>query len=149
MTLIGIIVVILLIISLYMGIISLLIFLLSLIPILNITINSWFSLFAFSLCIIIWVIPYILITIFQAIKISNIFIKRLIRILSELINIILFTLYFLFLDKYFVDLSFSNSAVIIVIITILILTAIVNVAGKRLKYVEKKLWLRNRSTLLF
>lgn len=62
------IIVVLLIITLYMGIISFLIFLLSLIPILDITINSWFSLFAFSLCIIIWVIPYVLITIFQAIK---------------------------------------------------------------------------------
>lgn len=132
------IIVVLLIITLYMGIISFLIFLLSLIPILDITINSWFSLFAFSLCIIIWVIPYVLITIFQAIKISNIFIKRLIRIVSELINIILFTLYFLFLDNHFVDLSFSTFAVIIVIITILILSSIVNVAGERLKDGEKK-----------
>ena len=129
---------IVLIITMYVGIISCLIYFLSLIPILNITINNWFSLFTFSLCIILWVVPYIFINIFQAIPLKNKFLKRLIILISELISVLLFTLYMLFLDKHFVNLSFSNSGIIIIIITILVLSKIINIAGQKIKDEDTK-----------
>lgn len=129
--------VILLIITLYIGIISFLIFLISLVAVLNVTINNWFSLFAFSLCIIIWIVPYVLINIFQSIPTKNKNSKRLIRIISELISVFLFTLYVLFLDNHFVYLSFSNFGIICVIVTIIVLSKIINIAGKKLKDKEK------------
>ena len=131
-------VVILLIFTLYIGIISSLIFLISLIPVLNVTINNWYSLFAFSLLIILWIVPYVLINIFQSIPIKNKILKRLIRIISELISVFLFTLYVLFLDKHFVNLSFSTIGTIFVIVTILVLSIIINIAGERLKDKDKK-----------
>lgn len=129
----GILVVVLLIIILYIGFISFLIFLLSLIPVLNITIDNWLSLFAFSLCIIVWLIPYVLISIFQSIPIKNKLLKRLTKIISELLSTFLFTLYVLFLDKHFINLSFSTFGIISIVISIIFLSVIINEAGERLK----------------
>ena len=79
-----------------------------------------------------------IINIFQSIPIKNKISKRLIRIISELISVFLFTLYVLFLDKHFVNLSFSTIGTIFVIVTILVLSIIINIAGERLKDKDKK-----------
>lgn len=134
-----IVVVILLIAALYTGIFSFLIYCLSLIPILNITIYNWLSVFTFSLCIIIWVIPYELINFFQDIPIKNKYLKKIVSIIPTLLNVLLLTLYILFLDQRFVELSFSKIGVICLIITIIALSKIINIAGIKLKDAEKRI----------
>jgi hypothetical protein len=129
----GIIVVTLLIITLYIGIISFLIFILSLIPALGITIDSWVHLFAFSTCIIFWIIPYVFINVFQSIPIKNKLLNGLVKIISELLSTLLFTLYVLFLDRFFIGLSFSALGIVSIIITIMLFTVIINITGTRLK----------------
>ncbi|MBB2482656.1 hypothetical protein H5P36_21030 [Bacillus sp. APMAM] len=132
-----IVVVILLIVALYTGIFSFLIYLLSIIPILNITIYNWPSVFTFSLCIIIWIIPYELIGFLQDIPRKNKYLIKLFSLISTLLNLSLFTLYILFLDHRFIGLSFSKVGIICLIIITIALSKIINIAGTKLKDAEE------------
>ncbi|MEK5389493.1 hypothetical protein NSQ59_03790 [Margalitia sp. FSL K6-0131] len=132
-----IVVVILLIVALYTGIFSFLIYLLSIIPILNITIYNWPSVFTFSLCIIIWIIPYELIGFLQDIPGKNKYLIKLFSLISTLLNLSLFTLYILFLDHRFIGLSFSKVGIICLIIITIALSKIINIAGTKLKDAEE------------
>lgn len=132
-----IVIVILLITALYIGIFSFLIYLLSLIPILNITIYNWLSVFTFSLFIILWVIPYELINFFQDTPVKNKYLKKTVLIILTLLKALLLTLYILFLDQRFVGLSFSKIGTICLIIIIIALSKIINMSGNRLKDAEK------------
>ena len=131
-----IVVVILLIAALYTGIFSFLIYFLSLIPILTITIHNWPSVFTFSLCIIVWVIPYELIGFLQDIPSKNKYLKKIFVMISTLLNLSLFTLYILFLDQHFIGLSFSKVGIICLILITIALSKIINIAGTKLKDAE-------------
>ncbi|MGM7684792.1 hypothetical protein ACSVDA_22030 [Cytobacillus sp. Hm23] len=129
--------VILSIIALYIGIFSFFIFILSLIPVLDIKIDSWTSVFIFSICIILWVIPYELINFLQDIPTKSRSIKNILMIIASVLSVTLFTLYILFLERKINYLSISDTGIVFLIITVFIIFKLIIILDKKIEKEDK------------
>ena len=134
----GFIIVIILIISLYIGIISIYIYLFSLVYILGIKIDSWHSLFLFSFCIILFAIPYVFLSILESIPIINNTLKIILEIVSKILTIVIFTLYILFLDEQFDQITLSSLGVISIVIFTLLVSKCISKFGSIIEAKDKK-----------
>jgi hypothetical protein len=135
---IGLILVAMIIIILYLVVIGSIVFCLSFISFLGIKIFSWSSVFAFSLYVIIWSVPFEIISFLMDIHIKNIFTKKVIWLATIILNFIGFTIFVIWLDSHLDGIQFSNPGLVCYIIIIAILVNVINTSGNRLKEVDNK-----------
>lgn len=131
---IGLIVVAIIIIIFYIGMLSSILFFMSLIPILQIEV-SWAAVFIFSTFIMIWTIPYEIISFLMNLRIRKDSIRRLVWYTTVLLNFIVFTLYVIWVDSFITGIHFSNIGLIVYIIVIALLVVGIKKGGV---YLEKR-----------
>ncbi|MBS4192036.1 hypothetical protein KHA94_17875 [Bacillus sp. FJAT-49705] len=131
---IGIFIVVFLIISLYLCILSFLLYLLGLIPILEIQIEGFYKLLGFSVCVMLWAIPFEIINLLLASLPKNSIINKGII----LVNIIFFTFYIIWLDSRFTSISFSTLGMVCYIIVLVLIAMIIQIGGEKIAVHDKR-----------
>jgi hypothetical protein len=135
---IGLIVVALIIIILYLVVLGSIVFCFSFISFLGIKLFSWTSVFAFSFYVMIWSIPFEVISFLMDIRIKNKSTKKVIWLATIILNFIGFTIFVIWLDSHLDGIQFSSTGLVCYIIIIAILVNVINTCGNRLKEADYK-----------
>lgn len=134
----GLIVVIMLFIIFYLVVLYSIVFCLSLIPFFGVEIISWRSVFTFSIWVMLWIIPFEIISFLMDIRIKNKTRKEAIRLLTITLNLLAFTFFVIWLNSRIIGIQFSNIGVVSYIIIIALLVFAIYISGNRLKEIDNK-----------
>lgn len=135
---IGLIFVAIIIIVLYLGVLCSIIFCLCFIPFLEIEVISWTSVLAFSLFVLIWSVPFEIISFLMDFRIKNKSTKKVIWTATIILNFIAFTIFVIWLNSYLEGIHFSNTGLVFYIIIVALLVIVINTNGNRIKDSDHK-----------
>lgn len=125
------------IIGLYLLSFSILIYILSFLPYIDVKIYSFKSVLIFVFYIFIWLIPYGILSYLYDIRILSHRLKLAFKYFVQLVSVSLFVVYVIWLENKIEGIYFSNLSLIICISLLLILYLLIVIKGEQLKEGDK------------